>query len=142
ARAVDVREYGDRPLAEVLATALRPRSTLLVIDNSEHVLDAAPDLAALLAACNRLTMLVTSREPLRISGEHEVRLAPLPTPAEKAAPSTPGEVAESDAVRLFVERARAHQPAFAVTSEHQAAVAGIVRHLDGLPLAIELAAAM
>src|SRR5690606_33797762 len=81
ARAVDVREYGDRPLLEVLAAALRPRTTLLVIDNSEHVVDAAPDLAELLAACDKLKILVTSREPLRITGEHEVRLTPLAIPA-------------------------------------------------------------
>lgn len=142
ARAVDVRELGDRPLLAVLAAALRPRTALLILDNIEHLLDAAPDLADLLAACPQLSILVTSREPLRISGEHETRLAPLSTPDQPAAADLPPSVAESDAVRLFVERARTHQPAFVLTSENEAAVASIVQHLDGLPLAIELAAAM
>src|SRR5690606_20239592 len=90
----------------------------------------------------KLKILVTSREPLRITGEHEVRLTPLAIPAETPVNGSPAAVAESDAVRLFVERARAHQPAFDVTSDNEAAIAAIVRHLDGLPLAIELAAAM
>jgi non-specific serine/threonine protein kinase len=141
ARSVDVREYGDRPLAEVLIAALRPRTGLLVIDNAEHVIDAAPDLAALLAACPGLKLLVTSREPLRVSGEHEARITPLTVPGDTAATTGP-EQSTADAVRLFVDRARAASLSFTLDDGNREAVGAICRQLDGLPLAIELAAAM
>lgn len=140
ARSVGVREFGDRPLADVLIAALRPRPGVLVIDNAEQVIDAAPDLAALLAACPGLKLLVTSREPLRLSGEHEVRIAPLAVPGDRRVMNDSEH--PTAAVRLFVERARAAHPSFALTDDNQEAVGAICRQLDGLPLAIELAAAM
>jgi non-specific serine/threonine protein kinase len=111
-----------------------------VLDNVEHVVEAAPQLGELLAACPGLTLLATSREVLRLAGEHDVPVAPLSLPAapDEADMVT---VAASPAVQLFLERARAADPGFALTEANAAAVVGICRRLDGLPLAIELAAA-
>ncbi|MDP9356600.1 MAG: helix-turn-helix domain-containing protein, partial [Chloroflexota bacterium] len=133
-----VREAGGQPLVETLAVALRDKQLLLVLDNCEHLLDAAPVVAELLRACPGLTVLATSRAPLRLRGEREVAVPPLGLPA--TARPAPEEIARSEAVRLFVERARAHEADFALTEANAPAVAGIVRVLDGLPLAIELAA--
>ncbi|MDQ3696095.1 MAG: LuxR C-terminal-related transcriptional regulator [Chloroflexota bacterium] len=143
ARAADVLEFGDRPIAEVLGAALRPRSALLVLDNAEHLLDAAPDLTALLEACPRLKLLVTSREPLHLTSEREVRIAPFVVPDIDGEWNGTGEnPTENTAVRLFVERAREAHPSFALTAANQSAVFEICRQLDGLPLALELAAAL
>ena len=120
--------------------SLRQRRLLLLLDNCEQVLAAAPDVAALLAACPTLAILATSREPLHLRAEREVPVAPLPLP-DPAKPLPLGDVARGAAVALFVERARASQPDFALTADNAAAVAGICHRLDGLPLAIELAAA-
>lgn len=109
-----------------LARYLADRQMLLVLDNAEHVVEAAPDLVGLLAACPNLALLVTSRRALRVAGEHEYLVPPL----------EPGGAAS----RLFVERARAVDPAFAAAPD-DAVVTAICRQLDGLPLAIELAAA-
>jgi predicted ATPase/DNA-binding SARP family transcriptional activator len=118
---------------------LRRRDALVVLDNCEHLAAACADLAArLLGACPGLRLLVTSREPLGIAGEAQFPLAPLPTPAEDAAPA---ELAGSDAVRLFVERARDADPDFVLDHDTTPAIAHICRRLDGLPLALELAAA-
>ncbi len=138
AAALGLREAGDRPVAERLAEALRNRHLLLVLDNFEHLLEAAPLVSRLLAACPGVTVLATSREPLRLSAERVVAVPPLalPDPALLAE-----EMAGVDAVRLFVERAEAVKADFALTDEHAPAVAEVVRRLDGLPLAIELAAA-
>jgi predicted ATPase len=118
------------------------RDALLVLDNFEQVLPAAPALADLLRQCPSLRLLVTSRAALRISGEQEVPVAPLAAPTTGPAPSDPAVVCTFAAAQLFVERARAARPDFSLTSENAADVAGIARRLDGLPLAIELAAAL
>ncbi|MEA2523106.1 MAG: hypothetical protein QOF73_333, partial [Thermomicrobiales bacterium] len=144
AAALGVREVGERSLASSLAVALRNRQLLLILDNFEHVLDAAPGVVELLAACPQLTVLVTSRAPLRVSGEHEVPVPPLALPDRpNGAHRRSGleEVAQSEAVRLFVPRAQAIRPDFALTPSNADTVVTICRRLDGLPLAIELAAA-
>jgi predicted ATPase len=138
ARALGITDAGERPLAARLAGALRNRSLLLVLDNFEQVVDAAPAVAALLASCRGLKVLATSRAPLRISGEQDVPVPPLGLP-EASAPLD--RLAEAEAVRLFVARARAADPAFVLTAEDGRAIASICARLDGLPLAIELAAA-
>jgi predicted ATPase/class 3 adenylate cyclase/DNA-binding CsgD family transcriptional regulator len=140
AAALGVRDAGARPLRDLVHDHLRPRRLLLLLDNFEQVLGAAPLVADLLAAATRLTVLVTSRAVLRLSGEHEYPVPPLGVPGPGRLPS-PGEVGRVDAVRLFVERARAARPDFALTEENAPAVAEVCRRLDGLPLALELAAA-
>jgi predicted ATPase/DNA-binding CsgD family transcriptional regulator len=119
---------------------LGERALLLVLDNFEHLEAAAPVVTDLLAVCSRLKILVTSRVALRLSGERAWLVPPLALPDEHWAPS-PDEAKQSDAVRLFLQRARAVQPGIRPNAETLAAVARICRHLDGLPLAIELAAA-
>jgi predicted ATPase/DNA-binding CsgD family transcriptional regulator len=114
--------------------------TLLLLDNFEHVVDAAPSIAGLLKGAPGLMVLVTSREPLKISGEREYPIAPLPLP-DTIAELSSEQLADLDSVRLFAERAQAVSPTFALTAENAVAVAEICRRLDGLPLAIELAAA-
>lgn len=128
---------GQSPLV-ALRLALRSKHALAVLDNAEQVLGAAPQLAELLAGAPGLKFLVTSRTPLHISGEHELLVEPLALPGGDAAPATLGEF---PAVQLFAQRARAVQPDFALSGENIVAVAEICRQLDGLPLAIELAAA-
>jgi predicted ATPase len=117
---------------------LHAKRVLLVLDNFEHVLSAAPFIARLLAVCPALAVLATSREPLSVRAEGRYPVAPLALPQ----PETPRDaLARVDAIVLFVERARAHDPSFAVREENAGAVAEICRRVDGLPLAIELAAA-
>jgi predicted ATPase/DNA-binding NarL/FixJ family response regulator len=128
-----------RPVVESLAAALHDRSTLLVLDNVEHILAAAPRVAELLARCPRLTVLATSRAPLRLREEQEFAVRPLALPPAGAIPTV--EILGAAAVALFVERAGRVQPGFALTDDTAAAVAAVCRCLDGLPLAIELAAA-
>nr|MBA3528256.1 helix-turn-helix domain-containing protein [Propionibacteriaceae bacterium] len=140
AAALGVRETGDRSLPDRLAAFLERRELLLVLDNFEHVTAAAPAVATLLAACTRLTVLVTSRVVLHVSGEHRFPVPPLALPDLGRARSV-ADVADTEAVRLFCARAQAAQPDFALTDDDAAAVAAICVHLDGLPLAIELAAA-
>jgi predicted ATPase len=135
AHALDVRERGGHPLQESLADFLRERELLLLLDNFEQVLAAAPLIAELLAAAPGLTVLVTSRAPLRLRAEHEIVVPPLPIPEETE------QLSENAAVQLFVDRAQAASPTFALTAENAGAVQEIVSRLDGLPLAIELAAA-
>lgn len=124
---------------DAVAQHLRPRRVLVVLDNFEHLLDAAPELARLVAVCPRLNVLVTSRTTLRVRGELHYQLSPLDLPGSDA--DTPASVAGSAAVALFVDRARAVEPDFAVDADNAAAIAGICRRLAGIPLAIELAAA-
>jgi non-specific serine/threonine protein kinase len=138
-QALGVREAGDASLFARLTAFLRDRETLLVLDNFEHVLAAAPLVAELLAACSRLTALVTSRAVLRLSEEHAFDVPSLALPAGPGL--SVGDVAASPAVRLFVDRAKAAKHDFALTDANAAAAAEICRRLDGLPLAIELAAA-
>jgi predicted ATPase/DNA-binding CsgD family transcriptional regulator/DNA-binding XRE family transcriptional regulator len=140
AEALGVRDRGGRSLTARSAELLRGRSILLVLDNFEHVAEAASPVAELLAACPGLTMLATSRVTLRLSGEIEYQVTPLAVP-----PANPwaglSELTANDAVALFAQRARAGNPGFALTPVNAAAVAEICRRLDGLPLALELAAA-
>lgn len=133
-------ERSEQKTSEALHAYLQGCRLLLVLDNFEHLLPAAGDLAALLASSSELKILATSRSPLRIRGELEYPVPPLVLPGLDHIP-TREEVAAADAVQLFVERAQASSPAFALTQENAAAVAVICRRLDGLPLALELAAA-
>ncbi|WP_242344295.1 ATP-binding protein [Anaeromyxobacter terrae] len=123
---------------ETLVRYLHTRKLLLVLDNFEHVIAAAPELTALLAACPRVRMLVTSRELLKVAGERGYEVPPL----EVSGRETEGRAAApSEAARLFVERAASALPGFALTPENAPSVAEICRKLEGLPLALELAAA-
>ena len=131
---------GQGLLAAVAAFA-PSQPLLLVLDNCEHLLPAAAtDIAALLAACPLLSILATSREPLRITGEHELFVAPLPVP-DRSDVASPRMIEANPAVALFVERATAVKADFAITDDNAPAVAAICARLDGLPLALELAAA-
>jgi predicted ATPase/DNA-binding CsgD family transcriptional regulator/transcriptional regulator with XRE-family HTH domain len=138
--ALGVREASGESLIARIKTVLRDKRLLLLLDNFEHVIEAAPLVADLLGACPDVTVLVTSRVRLRVSGEREVPVSPLGL-VELDSHRGVADVATSDAVRLFVARAEAVQPDFALTAENAVAVAEICRRLDGLPLAIELAAA-
>jgi predicted ATPase/DNA-binding CsgD family transcriptional regulator len=140
AQGLDVRETGRRSLLEGIAYFLHGKDALLILDNFEHVVASAPLVSELLSRCPQLTCLVTSRALLRVSGEHAFPVPPLPLPP--AANATSVERASlSPAVRLFVTRAQAVRPAFEITEANAAEVEAICRRLDGLPLAIELAAA-
>jgi predicted ATPase/DNA-binding XRE family transcriptional regulator len=139
AAAVGVREVGGQSLQTVLERTLHAHQWLLVLDNMEQVADAALDIAALLQRCPHLHILVTSRAPLRVRGEHEFLLAPLAVPPLDRVPRL-DEVLQSAAVQLFVARVQAVAPTFVLTPTSAATVAAICRRLDGLPLAIELAA--
>ena len=140
ATALQVEEMAGRPLAERLAEVLRPKELLLLLDNFEHLLAATPLVAELLTSCSRLKILVTSRAPLHLAAEHQYAVPPLAMPDVQRLPEL-ASVAEYDAVALFMERAAAVKPALALTEENARAVAEICCRLDGLPLAIELAAA-
>ncbi|MDQ4099331.1 MAG: helix-turn-helix domain-containing protein, partial [Chloroflexota bacterium] len=140
AEALGLREAGEQTLREILDSYLRQQRILLVLDNFEHVLEAAPEVSDLLASCSGLTVLATSRAPLRLRGEREYPVPPLALPNLSRVPDV-GDVAGVPAVELFVERARAVAPAFVLTRSNAAAVAAVCRRLDGLPLALELAAA-
>ncbi len=140
AAAVGVKEEPGRPVLASLSERLAGMEVLLVLDNYEQLLGAAALVGELLAAGPGVRILVTSRAPLRVAAEHEYQVSPLSLP-DPAAGATPEELATSEAVALFVERARAIDPGFALTDENAGAVAEICTSLDGLPLAIELAAA-
>jgi predicted ATPase/DNA-binding XRE family transcriptional regulator len=135
-----VRGPGDASLLERVTAMLRQRQLLLVLDNFEHVVEAAPLVADLVAACPGLRVLATSRVRLRVSAEHEHAVPPLRL-AETAEHAPVDTAAASDAVRLFVARAQAVKTDFALTAENATIAEAICRRLDGLPLAIELAAA-
>ena len=138
AAALGVREQPGLPAAEVLVRVLARQQLLLVLDNCEHVIAVAAELCAgLLAACDDMRVLATSREPLRVAGEARYRLGPLSVPGT----GTPADVGGSEAVALFADRARQVDARFALTGETGPAVARLVAALDGMPLAIELAAA-
>lgn len=140
ARAAGLREAGDRPLVEDLAAFLGEKLLLLVLDNFEQVTAAAAQIADLLAVCPQLKALVTSRERLSVRGEREVPIRPLVLPQRH--PRPPLEMlTQYEAVRLFVERACQAEPGFTIDNANAPAVAEICHRLDGLPLAIELAAA-
>jgi predicted ATPase len=113
---------------------------LVLLDNFEHLLPAVPLVVGLVSTCPELTVLATSRAPLRLTGEHQFPLHPLPLP-EEASPASAGVLVQSPAVELFCQRARAVAPTFELTAANAVTVTEICRRLDGLPLAIELAAA-
>ncbi|RRQ29168.1 tetratricopeptide repeat protein [Rhodococcus sp. Eu-32] len=139
--AVGVRDQSVRPLREVLVEFLARREMLLVLDNCEHVVADVAELSeTLLTVCPTLRILATSREALGISGEEVLRVPPLTVPNPEHRPSLRA-VPKYDAVSLFVERAATAAPGFALTEDNIQAVLGICHRLDGLPLAIELAAA-
>jgi predicted ATPase/class 3 adenylate cyclase/Tfp pilus assembly protein PilF len=140
AHTLAVREAAGRSLLESLVWHIGGQRLLLVLDNFEQVLSAAPVIADLLGACRQLKVLMTSRAALHVSGEQEYAVPPLSLPDEWHA-HAPKDLMSSESVALFVERARAVDPGFAVTEGNAAALADICRRLDGLPLAIELAAA-
>ena len=132
ARALGINNPDGDRLAWTMA---RERQVLLLVDNFEQVLPAASDVIEVLTNCRNVTVLVTSRVPLHVTGEHEFQVPPLVTPTSR------DDIDSSDAVRLFAERATSVNANFALTSDNSDAVAEITRQLDGLPLAIELAAA-
>ena len=140
AQALGVRDTGSRPLTQRVHEYLRPRQVLLVLDNFEHLLAAAPDVAAVLAACPRLKVLATSRARLHLRWEHEFPVPPLTLP-DVADLGTPDAVARVPAVALFLQVAAAARHGFWLTEANTRAVAEICVGLDGLPLAVELAAA-
>jgi predicted ATPase len=136
-----VREAPGSPLAETLAVHLQPKNALLVLDNCEHLVGASASLAeALLGRCPGLKVLATSREALGVGGEALFVVPPLSLPDPRRLPA-PDALWDYEAVRLFVERAKAVRPDFALTEGNAPAVARICHRLDGTPLAIELAAA-
>ena len=140
AETLGVRETAEQPLDETLKDYLSERRLLLVLDNFEQVLEAAPAVTELLAVAPGLKVLATSRAPLGLYGEHEFPVPPLTMPDLKD-PAPMERLTQYEAVRLFVERAQAVRSDFAITNESAPAVAEICVRLDGLPLAIELAAA-
>jgi predicted ATPase/transcriptional regulator with XRE-family HTH domain len=139
AQALGVRESGGKPLDALLQRAIGERSLLLVLDNCEHVLTGLTEIVTLLGSCGRLVVLATSREPSRLRGEQEYLVEPLALPDFDHAANVE-EAARSSAVWLFVERARAARPDFQLTEDNASTVAAICGRLDGLPLALELAA--
>ena len=138
ATALGVPELPERPAAQALTDHLRSRRLLLVLDNFEHLLPAVVVVGELLDAAPELTVLATSRTPLRLSGEQEYPLAPLPLPRLEELAADPGG---NDAVALFADRAAAVDPHFVLGADNASLVAEVVARLDRLPLAIELAAA-
>ena len=138
ASALELREAPDKPIAEVVEDHLRDKNLLLVTDNFEHVVAAASMIASLLERAPQLSVLATSRELLRIKGEREYPVPPLPVPATSDAA---GELDANPCVQLFAERATAVRPDFQLSPENAGIVAEICRRVDGLPLAVELAAA-
>ena len=137
---LEIREIEGQPQLESLKSHLRPRQLLLLLDNFEQISPAAPLVAQLLSAAPQLKVLITSRNRLQLYGEQEFEVPPLPLPDLEQKPSL-AELEQSPAVRLFVERSQTVKPEFTLTTENAAAIAKICIHLDGLPLAIELAAA-
>jgi predicted ATPase len=134
-----VKERSGQPILETLIEHLRAKRLLLVLDNFEHLLPAAEVVSHLLAVCPELTILVTSRAVLHLAAEHEYPVLPLALPDPRHLPEL-GALSQYDAVTLFVQRAQTVTPSFAVANENAPAVAEICQRLDGLPLAIELAA--
>ena len=138
AQALDLRLQGDDVSAELVARAIGNRKMLLLIDNCEHVVDAAAEMVeAMLRTCPNVSVLATSRELLRIEGEFTYRVPPLDVPANEKV----GDPLTHSAVQLFVARTRALQSDFTASGDRVSIIAGICRHLDGIPLAIEFAAA-
>ncbi len=140
--ALNIPEQGGRPVLEVVRDHLARKRFLVLLDNCEHLLETVAELVAdLLASCPGLTVMATSRAPLRLRAEREWEVPPLALPPRPPPPPTAEQLSPYAAVRLFVERAQAVRPDFTVDNESAPAVAEICWRLDGLPLAIELAAA-
>jgi len=137
--ALDIAEAHGRSALDALATVIGDRRVLLVLDNLEQVLDAAADIGALVARCPSLQVIATSRAPLKIGAESEFTLPPLALPEPDV--TSPDALKECPSVALFVQRAEKVKRGFALTAANAAAIAAICRRLDGLPLALELAAA-
>src|SRR5262249_30094263 len=138
ASALGIREHADMSVGVTLKDALRDWSLLLILDNCEHLAHACAEVAEdVLRGCPRLRILATSRQPLRVEGEIAWRVPSLTVPE---APFTPARVMAYGATQLFVERARAVRRDFEVTSSNAPAVVEVCRRLDGIPLAVELAA--
>ncbi len=135
ARTLDIRVESEAALLDRMLNALSDRHLLLLLDNVEQVVEAAPVVSELLRACPRLTVLTTSRVPLHVSGEHRFAVPPLPLPTPDRS-RTRDDLPANDAVALFVERVRRTMPGFALTEANAPVVAEICRRLDGLPLAI------
>ena len=133
-------EGSDQPLLPLLQATLKERQLLLLLDNFEQVAEAAVDVAGLLNVCPRLKVMATSREGLHLRAEYEFAVPPLSVPPLKHLPNL-NALSQYEAVTLFIERAQAVKPDFSVTNTNAPAVAAICARLDGLPLAIELAAA-
>lgn len=140
AAAVGVLQEGTRPVAELLIERLKATEMLLVLDNFEQVIAAAPFVSQLLAGCSKVKVIVTSRALLRLRGEHEFAVMPLEVPPVGGSAAA-GRGLDAAAVRLFVERAQEHQPRFTVEEANAQAVMELCSRLEGIPLAIELAAA-
>jgi predicted ATPase/DNA-binding CsgD family transcriptional regulator/class 3 adenylate cyclase len=140
AQALSLELTGNQSIEDELTEQLRKRNVLLVLDNFEHVLPAASLVSGLLAACPQLKVIATSREPLRLRGEREFPVSHLPLPSSGQALAA-DQLPQFASVALFIQRAQAARPSFAVDSQNAAAVAEICIFLDGLPLAIELVAA-
>ena len=139
AQVLGVREEPDRPLLQTLLATLKQRRTLLIFDNCEHLIQASADLAnAILRAAPQVSILATSREALHVPGEQSYPVLPLPLPERDAGLEA---LSRSTAVRLFIERAQSHKPAFVLNEREAPAVAQLVARLEGIPLALELAAA-
>lgn len=149
-RELGLRQTATQSVAELLSSHLRRRRLLLILDNVEQVAGAAPQVAALLGVCPRLSVLATSRTRLRVSGERRFPVSPLALPASREVEESRNreadteaasqEIERSPAVQLFVERAQAVEPHFVLDAANAPTVAAVCRRLDGLPLAIELAA--
>ena len=140
AESLGVQDSGKQPIDVTLTEFLADKNTLLVLDNFEQVADASRLVSSMLARAPRLRVLVTSRTSLHVRGEHLYHLSPLPTPAEGSRP-TADELVQFPATELFLARARAVNPSLVLTPENVEAITQICQRLDGLPLAIELAAA-
>src|SRR5215217_2576473 len=140
AQALQIKQGAGQSVAEALEQYLRERQQLLLLDNFERLLEAGPPVAQLLAACPRLKLLVTSRVVLRLQGEHNYEVPPLTLPPAGHRPS-PEQFGLYEGIRLFMQRAQAANSQFTITTENAPAVIELCRRLDGLPLAIELAAA-
>jgi predicted ATPase/class 3 adenylate cyclase len=141
ARTVGAREQGDLPLLDAIKEQIGSQTTLLLVDNFEQVSAAALTVADMVRDCPELTLLVTSREALNVSGEQIYPVPPLALPGAEGRRLSVAELGDFEAVALFVERARAVRPDFELTPENAAAVVELCEGLDGLPLAIELATA-
>ncbi|MES2960243.1 MAG: hypothetical protein V4792_18795, partial [Pseudomonadota bacterium] len=139
AQVLDVREEPDRPLIQTLCAHLKSLRALIILDNCEHLIAASAQLAhAVLKAAPGVRMMASSREPLHVPGERTYPILPLPVPSRGDGVEA---LSRSTAVRLFVERAQAHKPAFEINEREAPALGELVAHLEGIPLAIELAAA-